>query len=94
MPRKTKRNSKSSAKRSENCCGCKAVRTGTAWYLIVWGPKFAGSLQLAMLDDCHEQATLAAEVAYNTCIFQGGTEEYCEGVRASTYQQVYDECNG
>ena len=92
MPRKTKRSSKSSAKPKKNCCGCRAVQVGGRWLLIVCGPKYTGTLQLASIEDCEAQARLAAEVAYNTCVFQGGTEEYCEGVSDEVYHQVYDEC--
>lgn len=93
MPKETKRSSKSLKKPKKPSCGLEIKTKGNGTALKISGPHCNGILLLTS-DDCVEQAQLAADVAYNTCVFNGGTEEHCQQVKEETYQQVYDECMG
>ena len=44
-------------------------------------------------DECRKRADLAGQVAYNTCIINGGNDSVCSIIRDQVAQQVYDECN-
>lgn len=88
MPRGTKRSLKRSAKPKKYCCGQIVTSKG----LTVW--KGVGVTLLLENEDCAHRAQLAAIVAQNTCLLEGGTEQECQAVYDQTYAQVYEECQG
>ena len=47
-----------------------------------------------MVEDCEQRATLAAQVARDSCRLNGGFDEECQVVYMETYNAVYEECNG
>lgn len=97
MPKRTRRNLRSSARRKSNSCKCGVETIMGAVVLTVKGRVCNGLLLLqphSTEEECEEQARLAAEVARNTCLLNGGTEQECQAVYDQTYQQVYAECTG
>lgn len=67
--------------------------------MTVHGSVCNGALHLAPIKplggetSCEDQATLAADVARNTCLLNGGTTSECQLVWQTTYDQVFEECN-